>query len=234
MGSKHQGRVGRCFPPGGKHSYISQDQLIFLSEKCVLKSLSPTWCFWIVVLEKTLENPLGSKDIKPVNPKGNQPWIFIGSVDTEPESPILCPPHAKSWLIVKDPDARKDWGQEEKRATEDEMVGWHHWLNGHEFEQTKRDIEGQGSLACCSPWGHKELDMTERLNNNPILWEDLVLSTWVQWHRGCNLFTQSQKGLQSWPCCLPAALGNIRSSALPLLILWGWPGELCASEVFLC
>ena len=111
-------------------------------------------------LEKTLESPLDSTEIKPVNPEGNQLWIFIGRTDAEAETPILWPPDAKSWLTGKDPDAGKDWGQEEKRATEDEMVGWHHWLNEHEFEQTPGYSEGQGSQVCCSPWGRKELDKT--------------------------------------------------------------------------
>ena len=118
------------------------------------------WCFSTVVLEKTLESPLDSKQIKPVNPKGYQPWIFIGRTDTEAEATILWPPDMKSWLIVKDSDAGKDWRQEEKGTTEDEMVGWHHWLNGHEFELTLGDDEGQGSLVHCSPWGWKELDLT--------------------------------------------------------------------------
>ena len=103
-----------------------------------------------MVLEKTLEGPLDSKEIKPVNPKENQSWIFTGRTDAEAEAPILWPPDVKSWLTGKDPDAGKDWRQE-KGMTEDEMVGWHHWLNGHEFEQTLEDSEGQGSLACCSP-----------------------------------------------------------------------------------
>ena len=107
------------------------------------------WCFQIVVLEKTLQSPSDSKEIKPVNPKGNQPWMFIGRIDVEAEAPILWPPDAKSWLIGKDPDAEKDWGREEKGTTEDEMVGWHHWCNGHEFEQTPGDGEGQGILECC-------------------------------------------------------------------------------------
>ena len=101
------------------------------------------------------------KEIKPVNPKGNQPWIFIGRTDAEAEAPILWPPDEKNWLIGEDPDAGKDWGQEEKGTTEDEMVGWHHWFNGHGFEQTLGDGEGQRSLVCCSPWGCKESDMTE-------------------------------------------------------------------------
>ena len=103
-------------------------------------------------------------DLKPVYPKGNQSWIFIGRTDAETETPILCLPDAKNWLIGKDPDAGKDWRQEEKGMTEDEMVGWHHWLDGHEFEQALADGDGQGSLACYSPWGCKEPDMTEWLN----------------------------------------------------------------------
>ena len=119
-----------------------------------------------MMLQKTLENPLDSKEIKPVNPKGNQPWKYIGKPNAEAEAPILWPPDMKSWLTGKDPDAKKDWGQEEKGVTEDEMVGWNHQLNGHKFEQTLGNGEGQGSLACCSSWGHKESDTTERLNNN--------------------------------------------------------------------
>ena len=121
------------------------------------------WCFWTVVLEKTLERPLDCKEIKLVNPIGNQSWIFIGRTDAE--APIVRPPDMKSWFIRKDPNAGKDWRQEEKGMTEDEMVGRHHQLNGHEFEQALGVGDGQGSLACCSPWGHKESDMTERLNS---------------------------------------------------------------------
>ena len=120
-------------------------------------------CFQTVVLEKTLESPLDSTEIKPVSPKGNQPWIFIGRTDAE--APILWSPDAKSRLIGKDPDAGQDWGQEEKGAMEDEMVGWHHWLNGHEFEQTLGDTEGQGRLTAAVHWGHKESDTIEWLNN---------------------------------------------------------------------
>ena len=111
------------------------------------------WCFQTVVLEKTLESPLDCKEIKSVNPKGNQPWIFSGRTDAE--ASILWPPDAKNWLISKDPDAGKDWGQEEKWMTKNETVGWHHQLNGHDFEQIPGDSEGQGSLACCSPWSHR-------------------------------------------------------------------------------
>ena len=115
------------------------------------------WCFWTVVLEKTLESPLDSKEIQPVHTKGNQPWIFIGRTDAKAKAPILWLTDAKNWLIGKDPDAGKSWGREEKEATEDEMAGWHHWLNGHEFEQTQGDGERQGSLACCSPWGSQRV-----------------------------------------------------------------------------
>ena len=126
------------------------------------------WCFWTVVLGKTLESPLYCKDIKPFNPKVIQSWIFIVKTDAEAEAPILWPLDVKSQPIRKDPDAGKDWRQEVKETTEDEMVGWHHWVNEHEFEQAQRDDEGQGSLVCCIPWGHKESDTTERLNNNII------------------------------------------------------------------
>ena len=119
-----------------------------------------TWCFRTVLLEKTLESPLDFKGIQPVNPKGDQSWTLIQRTDAEAEAPILWPPDAKSWLIGKDRDTGKDWRQEEKGTTEDKMVGRHHWLIGHEFEQTPGDTEGQESLECCSPWGHKESDMT--------------------------------------------------------------------------
>ena len=121
-------------------------------------------CFWTVLLEKTLESSLDSKKIKPVNPKGNQSLIFTGRTDAEAEAPILQAPDGKNWLFGKDPDAGKDWRQEEKGTTEDEMVGWHYQLDGLEFEQPWGVSDGQGSLACCSPWGHKESDMIEWLN----------------------------------------------------------------------
>ena len=124
------------------------------------------WCFWTVVLEKTFESPLDCKEIQPVHPKGNQCWIFIGRTDAEAETPILWPPDSKNWLIWKDPDAGKYWRQEEKGTAEDEMVGWHHQLNGHEFKQALGDNEGQGILACCSPWSYKDSDMTERMKNS--------------------------------------------------------------------
>ena len=154
---------------------LSEASLHFSKQLCYMRnqsnaSFSSTsfddWCFWTAVLEKTLESPLDCKEIKPVNPKGNQSWIFIGRTDAEAEALILWPPDAKSWLIWKDPDAGKDW-RWEKVMTEVKMVGWHHWLDGHEFEQALGDGDGQGSLACCSPWGRKESDTTEWLNYNP-------------------------------------------------------------------
>ena len=122
------------------------------------------WCFWTVLLKKTLESPLDCKEIQPVHPKGNQSWIFIGRTDAEAETPILWLPDVKNWLLRKHPDAGKDLRQEEKGTTEDEMVGWNHWLNGHAFEQALGTGGGQGSLVCWSPWGLKESDMTEWLN----------------------------------------------------------------------
>ena len=122
------------------------------------------WCFWTVVLEKTPESLLDWMETKPVNPKENQSWVFIERTDAEAEAPILWPPDVKSWLIGKDPDAGKVWTQEEKGMTEDKMVGWHHQLNRHKFEQSPRNREGQGSLVCCSLQGHKESDMTEWLS----------------------------------------------------------------------
>ena len=122
------------------------------------------WCFWTVVLEKTLKSPLDCKEMQSVHPKGDQSWVFIGKTDAEAETLILWPLYAKSWLFGKDPDAGKNWRQEEKGMTEDEMVGWHQGLDGHEFEQALGVGDGQRGLACCSPWGSKESDTAERLN----------------------------------------------------------------------
>ena len=134
------------------------------------------WCFWTVLLEKTLESPLDCKEIKLVNPKWNQSWLFIGRTDVEAETPILWPPDVKNWLFGEDPNAGKDWRQKEKGTTEDEMVGWHHPLHGHEFEQAPGVGDGQGSLNYCSPWGRKESDMTELLN-----WIDISF-LWFLWN----------------------------------------------------
>ena len=128
------------------------------------------WGFWTVVLEKTLGSPLGCKEIQPVYTKGDQSWVFIGRTDDihwRTETPVLWPPDANNWFIGKDPDAGKDWRQEEKGMTEDEMVRWHHWLDEHEFEQALGVGDGQGNLACYSPQGHKESDMTSN-------WTELI------------------------------------------------------------
>ena len=122
------------------------------------------WCFWAVMLEKTLVSPLHYKEIQPVHPKlGDHSWLFFGRTDDKAETPILWPPHAKSWLTGKDPDAGRVWGQEEKGTTEDEMAGWHHRLDGPESGWTSGVGDGQGGLACCGSWGRKESDMTEQL-----------------------------------------------------------------------
>ena len=129
------------------------------------------WCFW-TALEETLQSPLDCKEIQPVHPRGNQSWIFIGRTDAEAETPIVWPPDVENWLIWKDPDAGKDWRQQEKGMKEDEMVGWHHQLKGHEFEYTLGVGDGQGGLACCSAWGTKSLT---RLSD----WTELRVSSLV-------------------------------------------------------
>ena len=131
------------------HTYSQKVNSFAYMDLCWQNGIS---AFQIVVLEKTLESPLESKAIKVVNLKGIQPWIFTQRTDAKAEAPLLWPLDMKSWLIGKDPDFGKNWGQEMKGTKEDEMIGWHHWLNGHEFEQTLGDSEGQGSLACCSSW----------------------------------------------------------------------------------
>ena len=128
------------------------------------------WCFQTLVLKKTLESPLDCKEIKPVNPKGNQYWIFIGRTDAEAGVPILWPPNAKSWLTGKDPDAGKEWRQKEKGTKEDEMAGWHYWHSRHEFEQTAGDGEGQGSLAHCSLSGCKVWTWLSNWTKKPSLY----------------------------------------------------------------
>ena len=147
------------------------------------------WCFWTAALEKTLENLLDCKEIQPVHSRGDQPWVFIGRTDNKAETLVLWPPHAKSWLIGKDPDAGRDWGQEEKGTTEDEMAGWHHRLNGHEFEWTPGVGDGHGGPACCDSWGHKESDTTERLNwTDPKHPHEIMWSFWSSqpppWEKG--------------------------------------------------
>ena len=134
------------------------------------------WCCWTMVLEKTLESPLDCREIQPVHPKGDQSWVFFGRTDAEAETPVLQPPHAKSWLIGKDSDAGRDWGQEEKGTTEDEMAGWHHQLDGHEFEWTPGVGDGQGGLACCDSWGHRVGHDWAAELNYWLLWLKLLSS----------------------------------------------------------
>ena len=142
------------------------------------------WCFWTVVLEKTLESLLDCKQIQPVHSEGDQSWVFIGRTDVEAETPILWPPDAKSWPIWKDSDAGKDWGQEEKGMTEDEMAGWHHQLSGHGFGWTPGVGDGQGGLACCDSWDCKESEMTEQVN-----WTKLKAYTGLTYVLGAILRT---------------------------------------------
>ena len=158
-----------------------------------------------MVFEETLESPLDCKDIQLVHPKGGQSWVFIGRTDVEAETPILWPPDGKSWLIWKDPDTGKDWGQEEKVMTEDEMVGWHLRLNGHGFGCTLEVGDGQGGLACCSSWGRKQSDTTEQLNWTEILLVPFLhcgpslLHGWFhQMPIGLLLTTDIQKNHTGW------------------------------------
>ena len=156
---------------GFSSSHVTNSQ-VWMWELDYKESWAPrNWCSSTVVLEKTLESPLHCKEIQPVHPKGDQSWVFIGRSDVEAETPILWPPDAKNWLIWKDPDAGKDWGQEEKGTTEHEMVGWHHQLSGHECGWTPGVGDGQGYLECCGSWGCKESDTTEQLN-----WTGTLLS----------------------------------------------------------
>ena len=146
------------------------------------------WCLWTVVLEKTLESPLDCKEIQPVHSEGNQPWYFFGRNDAKAETPVLWPPHANSWLIGKDSDAGMDWGQEEKGTTEDEIAGWHHWLDGHESEWTP------GGLACCGSWACKESYMTERL-----IWSDLSLIKETRIYNGLKTISLTSAGKTGQP-----------------------------------
>ena len=166
------------------------------------------WCFWTVVLEKTLERPLDYKEIQPVHPKGNQSWVSIGTTDAEAETPILWPPDGKNCLIGKDPDAGKDWRQEEKVTTEGEMVGWHLQLDGHEFEQAPGVGDGQGSLACCSPQSLKALDMTK----------DWIELNWSQGFLG-----PPQDVMNSWGrlCWSVLSVLRVKAGDLPCRSLWG-------------
>ena len=152
--------INRC----NLYRHISSSHVWMWELDCEEGWAQKNWCFWTVVLEKTLESPLDCKEIEPVHSEGDQPWDFFGRNDGKAETPVLWSPHANSWLIEKDSNAGRNWGQEEKGTTEDEMAGWHHWLGGHESEWTPGVGDGQGGLACCDSWGRKESDMTEWLN----------------------------------------------------------------------
>ena len=172
------------------------------------------WCFQTVVLKKTLENPFDCKESQPVHPKGNQSWRFIGRTDAKVETTVLWPPDVMSWLIGKDPGAGKDWGQKEKGLTEDKMIGWHHRLNGHEFEQIQGNSEGQGNLGCCGPWGCQELYVTKPLKNSS---KQIVPSRWTVGLHQAQLFCpvsylRSEENwadlLYHWPPLYPILLNG--------------------------
>ena len=155
------------------------------------------WCFWTVVLEKTLESQLDCKEIQPVHSEGDLPWVFFGRTDAKTETPILWPPHAKSWLIGKDSDARRGWGQEEKGTTEDEMAGWHHWLNGRESEWSPGVGDGQGGLVCCDSWDRKESDTTEWLNWTELT-EELNFSISLTFYQTCISLPHAIKNIYNF------------------------------------
>ena len=174
------------------------------------------WCFWTVVLEKTLESPLDCKEIQPVHSEGDQPWDFFGRNDAKTKTPILWPPHGKSWLIGKDSDTWKDWGQEEKGVTEDEMPGWHHWLDGHESEWTLGVGDGQRGLACCNSWGRKESDMTEQLN-----WTELNKTKDLHVENYKTLLKEIKADSKRWrniSCSWIGRINIIKMSILPQAI----------------
>ena len=154
---------------------------------------TPKKSFWAVVLEKTLESPLNCKEIQPVHSEGDQPWDFFGRNDAKTETLALWPPHAKSWLIGKDSDAGRDWGQEENRTAEDEMAGWYHWLDGCESEWTPGVGNGQGGLACYDSWGHKESDTNEWLNYTELKKSTCQLSFLIT----CKLLLRSPEHVRS-------------------------------------
>ena len=176
------------------------------------------WCFWTVVLEKTLESPLDCKEIQPVRSKGDQSWVFFGRNDAQAETPELWPPHVKSWLIGKDFDAGRDRGQMEKGTTEDEMAGWHHRLDGCEFEWTPGVGDGQASLVCCNSWGRKESDTTEKLN-----WTELMLLCKEQFQEGWRFIVKSS-GVVIENAYLNPYLRPLKFKVRWLLLWWKYLG----------
>ena len=179
------------------------------------------WCFWSVVLEQTLESHLDCKEIQPVHSEGAQPWVFFGRNDAKAETPVLWPPHAKSWLIGKDSDAGRDWGQDEKGMTEDEMAGWHHWLDGPESLWTPGVGDGQGALACCDSWGRKESDTTKRLNWTELNWKSyLEQPCWFYFSRSFLLILLNSiliKCLPILPCTVLPRIGRSRETCTRVL-----------------
>ena len=166
------------------------------------------------MLEKTLESPLDCKEVQPVHSEGDQPWDFFGRNDGKAETPILWPPHANSWFTGKDSDAGKDWGQEEKGTTQDEMAGWHHGLDGRESEWTLGDGDGQGGLACCDSWGHKESEMTEWLNWNELNWRRQKNCT----QKIMMLKKEIKDGINRWrdiPCSWVGRINSVNMTTLP-------------------
>ena len=174
----HKGLCSQSYGLSSSHVWIWK---LDHKEGWVLKN----WCFWTVVLEKTLESPLDFKRIKSVSPKGNQPWIFVGTTDGE--APVVWPPDGKSWLIRKNPDAGKDWRQK-KGMTEDEIVGWHHQLNGYEFDQALADGEGQGSLACCM----------QSMGSQRVVNDWVQQNKWTLWHGEWFLVFFSNSACHEW------------------------------------
>ena len=212
-----------------------------------------SWCFWTMVLEKTLESPLNCKEIKPVYPMGNQSWIFIGRTDAGAKTPILWPPDEKNWLLGKDPNAGKDWRQE-KGTTEDEMVGWHQF-NGHEFEQVPGVGDGQGGLVCYSPWSRKESDRTEQLTWTEFIWKCIcrgkIAGSWVhqtEWkQRRCRWIADAQghfwkryKDNTVPPLSLqvrmlrPYIWTNLQQSPALLRAVWVLEARSCDYSLILC
>ena len=185
---------------------FSRGHVLMWELDCEESRAQKNWCFWTVVLEKTLESPLDCKEIQPVHSEGDQPWDFFGRTDANVETPTLWRPHAKSWLIGKDFDTERDWGQEEKGTTGDEMAGWHHQLDEREFERTLEVVDGQGCLACCNSWGCKESDSIEWLKltdlgkKNCLIDAQLILATtmlytYTVWLSGSYTKSDTQFGL---------------------------------------
>ena len=176
-------------------------------------------CFWTVVLEKTLESPLDCKEIQPVHSEGDQSWDFFGRNDAKAETPVLWPPHVKSWLIAKDSDAGRDWGQEKKRTTEDEMAVWPHWLDGRESEWSPGVGDGQGGLVCCESWGRKGSDMTERLNWTELRRQQL-LSTFADLCSESSSHGQYRR--HHHPPFTEESSEEVRHQEAPQWLVWIW------------